>query len=108
MSNQFATVMMDLVQKRSEVAALGAALLEAQTELTRLRAENVAMRGLLRSGMHHAEWSDKTIYPYKGENYKNWTLKVYLPVPVSEQDDSVESALERAIDAARAALKEQP
>jgi hypothetical protein len=39
MSNQFATVMMDLVQKRSEVAALGAALLEAQTELTRLRAE---------------------------------------------------------------------
>lgn len=52
---------------------------------------------LLREALRDAEWRDKIIYPFKGEEFQNWKLTVYLPVSLSETDKSPEAALERIL-----------
>lgn len=55
------------------------------------------LRDLLAPAVADAEWRDKRIHPCEGEVYQNWLLQVYLPVPESAADKSVEAALARAI-----------
>ena len=86
---------------------------ETAAELRRLHEENRQLRTrfdallkIVSEGMRDAGWSDKHIYPYRGETFQTWEISIYLPVKLSESDKSPESALERAIDAAIESVKE--
>ena len=65
-----------------------------------LKAERDALLGILKDALSHAEWSEKIIYPFVGEDFQSWRLTVFLGVPLSESDKSPEAALERTISAA--------
>jgi hypothetical protein len=69
-------------------------------EITALKAERDALLGILKDALSYAEWSEKIIYPFVGEDFQSWRLTVFLEVPLSESDKSPEAALERTISAA--------
>ena len=64
-------------------------------ENARLRAERGALREIILSA--DAEWWDKKIHPVDGDEYQNWKIVLYLPVPCNAADKEVESALDRAV-----------
>lgn len=93
----------ELHRLRAENEALRAELEENESVIRvwrgrTVRAENhaTALQNLLIPAVADAEWRDKHIYPVGGEAYQNWLLQVYLPVPLSETDKTVEGALARA------------
>lgn len=49
--------------------------------------------------LEDAEWWDKVITPCDGEPYQHWRVEMWLPVPLSATDKSVEAALAAAIRA---------
>lgn len=73
---------------------------EAQRAL-KLEAENAALRALLTHAARDAQFQEKHIHPVGGPTYQNWLLDVYLPVPLTETDKSVERALEAYLEKSR-------
>lgn len=65
----------------------------------RAEAQRDALFEVLKSALRHAEWRDKIIYPSGGEEFQNWMISIYLPVPLSASDKSPETALDRFVDA---------
>lgn len=68
-------------------------------EIKKLEKENVAMKSMLMQSAKCAEWRDKHIYYMNDlDAAQHYKLEIYLPVPLSEVDKSVETALEKQID----------
>lgn len=68
-------------------------------EIKKLEKENAAMKSMLMQSAKCAEWRDKHIYYMNDlDAAQHYKLEIYLPVPLSEVDKSVETALEKQID----------
>ena len=76
-------------------------ILALTRERDEARAERDAVRKIVLDAAHEdAEWRDKEIWPLDGDIYQNWRIVLYLPVPVTQADKEISSALDRAIAAA--------
>ena len=70
----------------------------------RAEAERDALLKIFKDELHHAEWRDKIICPTEGEDFQNWKVSIYLPVPIGASDKSPEAALDRVLDQALTAV----
>ena len=73
-----------------------------------LYAQRDALLRILKSELQHAEWQDKIIYPVGSENFQNWRISIYLPVPLGASDKSPQAALDRLVDAAIKVAQDGP
>lgn len=57
--------------------------------------ENRVLKHIIKDAMQHPEWCEKFIVPCMAEEFQNWKIEIFLPVPRRENDKSPEKALER-------------